>query len=106
MGQLMVSGYTQIDGRSPLIDQLASPANSGALDVSQIQSFTSKISHICQEICGIKKRRKPKSILKTSNYTNTIMDEGDRTDPNYTQELESNNSAKEGSSGGDDSGDT
>ena len=60
----------------------------------------SKISHVCQEICDIKGRREPKSNLANQNYTNTGLDEG-QTDRNYTWELDSNSSAKEGSDGED-----
>ena len=68
--------------------------------LSQICLLTSKISHVCQEICDIKKAKKPKSHLSKSNYTSTSWDEG-RTDLNYTLELDNNSSAKEGSDGGD-----
>ena len=71
----------------------------------QIQLFTSKISHICQEICGIKSRRKPQSNLANRNYTSTGLDEVQK-DQNYTQEPDSSNSAKEGSSGEDGWGGT
>ena len=68
--------------------------------VSRIQLLTSKISHICQEIRDIKSRKKPQSNLAIQNYVNTGLDEG-LTKRNYTWELDSSNSAKEGSNGGD-----
>ena len=61
-------------------------------NVSQTQSHISNISCICQEICHIKRRRRPRSISQTSN--NTIMDEGGTTDPMRTQEPSSNSSVK------------
>ena len=70
-----------------------------------MNTLTTKISHICQEICDIKGRRRPKSNSATQNYTSTILDEG-QTDQNYTREPNSNSSAKEGSNGKDDWGDT
>ena len=57
--------------------------------MSQTQTLISKISHICQEICDIKVRTEPKSIDKTHNYTNTIMDEGDKTNLSQIQILTS-----------------
>src|ERR1700743_585376 len=69
--------------------------------VSQIQFLTSKISHICQEICDIKSKKKPQSHLMDSNYVNACRDR-ERTGQNYTREPDSNNSAKEGS--GDEGG--
>ena len=76
------------------------PENSEVLpSVVRGQRFThlliSKISHTCQEICDIKRRRKPKSNSQT--ITVTTMEEGDTTSPMGTLELSSNNSAKEGS---------
>ena len=68
--------------------------------MSRIQFLTSKISHICQEICDIKSRKKPPSNIAIRNYTNTGLDEG-QTDQNYTLELDSSNSAKESSDGED-----
>ena len=68
--------------------------------LSQIQLLTSKISHICQEICDIKSRRKPQSNLANQNYVNTGLDE-EPTNPNYTLEQGNSNSAKEGSDDGD-----
>ena len=73
--------------------------------VSQIQSLTSKISHICQEIHDIKRRRKPKSNLAIQNYINTGLDEG-RTDQSYTREPNSSSSAWEDNNDGGDSDDT
>ena len=40
----------------------------GGSDLSQIQLLTSKISHICQEICDIKNARKPKSNSLSKIY--------------------------------------
>ena len=65
--------------------------------------LTSKISHVCQEICDIKKGRKPLSIGKTN--TNTEKDEG-QTNLNCTQEQDNSNSAKEGSGDEDGLGET
>ena len=73
--------------------------------LSRIQFLTSKISHICQEICDIKSKRKPASNSAIQNYTSTILDEG-RTSQNYTQEQDSSSSAKEGSAGEGDWDDT
>ena len=69
--------------------------------VSRIQSLTSKISHICQEIRDIKSRRKPQSNLANQHYTNTGLDEG-QTNWNCTQERGNSSSAKEDS--GDEDG--
>ena len=76
-----------------------------ARPLSQTHLLKSKISHICQEICDIKERRQPKSNSSKQNYTSTLLDEG-QTNQNCTQELDSNSSSKEGSSGGDDWGET
>src|SRR6202000_1183523 len=46
------------------------------------------------KIRDIKSAKKPKSNLLNPNYTITSLDEGQK-DQNYTQELGSNNSAKE-----------
>ena len=73
--------------------------------LSRIQSLTSKISHICQEIRDIKSRKRPQTNIAIRNYINTGLAEG-QTNRNYTQEPDSNNSAKEGSDGGDDLGET
>ena len=73
--------------------------------MSRIQSLTSKISQICQEIRDIKEARRPKSNLFKSNYTNTSLDEG-RKDRNCTQELGSSSSAREDNDDGGDLGDT
>src|SRR6202000_1259748 len=73
--------------------------------MSRIQFFTSKISHICQEIHDIKNARIPKSKLFKPNYTITSLDEG-QTDRNCTQELGSNNSAREDTGGRDGWGGT
>ena len=62
--------------------------------MSRIRLLTSKISHVRQEICDIKSAREPKSNLFKPNYTITSLDEGQK-DQNCTQELGSNNSAKE-----------
>ena len=64
------------------------------------------ISHTCQEIHDIKKRRRPKSIAKIHNYTNTIRDEGKKTSQNCTQVPDSNSSARESINDEDGSGDT
>ena len=53
-----------------------------------------------------KMRHKPKSIAKSNNYTSTIMDEGDKTGLNCTQEPSISNSVKEDSGDGDGLGDT
>ena len=45
MGWLTVSGSTKIDGRSPLINWLASPTNSGAWDVAIVGKFICYPSH-------------------------------------------------------------
>ena len=74
--------------------------------MSQTQSHISNISCIFQEICDIKSSRKPKSIVRANNYTSTSMDEGNKTNLNCTQELNSKSSAKEDSNGGDSLGDT
>ena len=73
--------------------------------VSQIQLLTLKISHICQEICDIKSTRKPKSNLLwgTNSITSLNKEQKDR---NCTQELVSNNSAKENIDGRDGWGGT
>ena len=68
--------------------------------LSRIQLLTSKISHICQEICDIKGRRKPQSNLAKRNHVNKELDE-ELTNPNYTLERGNSNSAKEGSHDGD-----
>ena len=73
--------------------------------MSQIRLLTSRISHVCQEICDIKEARKPKSNLFKPNYTNTSLDKGQK-DWSCTQELGSNNSAKEDTGDGDDWGGT
>ena len=73
--------------------------------VSRVCLLTSKISHVCQEIHDIKEARNPKSNLFKPNYTNTSLDEGQK-DRNCTQELGSNNSAKEDTGDGDDWGGT
>ena len=73
--------------------------------VSRIQSLTSKISHICQEIRDIKDRRKPQTNIAIQNYTNTGLVE-EQTSRNYTRAPDSSNSAKEGSDDGDDWGGT
>ena len=72
--------------------------------MSQTQLLISKISHTCQEIHDIKRRRQLKSINQANNVT--TMDEGDKTDLMGTQEPSSNNSAKEGSNDEGSSGDT
>ena len=68
--------------------------------VSRTQFLTSKISHICQEICDIKSRRRPQTNIAIQNYTNTGLVE-EQTNQNYTREPDSSNSAKEGSDGVD-----
>ena len=73
--------------------------------LSRIQLLTSKISHICQEIHGIKESRKPESNLANQNSTSAGLDEG-QTNQNYTWELDSSNSAKEGSDCEDGLGET
>ena len=74
-------------------------------EMSQIQSLTSKISHICQEIRDIKSRRRPQTNIAIQNYTNTGLVEG-QTNPNYTRAPDSNNFAKEGSDDEDGLGET
>ena len=66
--------------------------------LSLIQLLTSKISHICQEICDIKSRRKPQTNIAIRNYTNTGLVEG-QTSQNYTRAPDNDNFAKEGSDG-------
>ena len=39
--------------------------------MSRIQKLTSDISHICQEIRDIKRRKKPQTNIAIRNYTNT-----------------------------------
>ena len=73
--------------------------------MSQIQSLTSKISHICQEIHDIETRRKPQTNIAIRNYTNTGLAE-EQTGQNYTQGPDSSNSAKEGSDDEDGWGET
>ena len=73
--------------------------------VSRIQLLTSKISHICQEICDIKSRRRPQTNIAIQNYTNTGLVE-EQTSPNYTRAPDSNNFAKEGSDDEDGLGET
>ena len=73
--------------------------------VSRIRLLTSKISHICQEIRDIKNARKTKSNLLQGTYTSTHLDEV-QTNQTNTQEPNSSNSAMEGSSDEDGSGDT
>ena len=68
--------------------------------MSQIQLLTSKISHICQEIRDIKRRKKPQSNLANRNYINAGLDEG-LTSQSYTLEQDGSSSAKEGSDDGD-----
>ena len=65
----------------------------------------SKISHVCQVIHDIKSARKLRSNSFIQNYINTHLNEGHK-GLNYTQEQDSNNSAKEGSSDEDDLGET
>ena len=69
--------------------------------MSQTQSH---ISRICQEIHDMKWSKNPKSIIKDSR--STLMDEGERADPNYTQEQDNSSSAKGGNNDGDGFGDT
>ena len=73
--------------------------------LSQIQFLTSKISHICQEICDIKSMGKPKSNSLPQNYTTTGLDKG-RKDQMNIQEPNSSSFAMEGNNDGDGSGDT
>ena len=70
--------------------------------VSRIQLLTSKISHIYQEICDIKRAREHRSNSLPKHYTNTCMDEG-RKGWKSTQEPSSNSSAMEESDDGDGS---
>ena len=65
------------------------------VDLSRIQLLTSKISHICQEICDIKAGRRPQSNLLSQGYTSTGLDEAQK-DQNCTLEQGSSNFAKEG----------
>ena len=74
-------------------------------DLSRIQLLTSKISHICQEICDIKSRRRPQTNIAIRNYTNTGLVE-EQTNQNYTWEPDGSNFAKEGSDGVDGLGET
>ena len=75
------------------------------MPLSRIRLLTSKISHICQEICDIKSRRKPQTNIAIQNYTNTGLVEG-QTNRNYTRAPDNNNSAKEGSDDEDGLGET
>ena len=76
-----------------------------ALSLSRIQFLTSKISHICQEICDIKNQRKPQTNISIRNFTSTGLVE-EQTNRNYTRAPDNNNFAKEGSSDEDDLGGT
>ena len=73
--------------------------------MSRIQLLTSKISHICQEICDIKTWKKPQTNIAIQNYTNTGLVE-EQISPNYTRGPDSSNSAKEGSDDEDGLGET
>ena len=73
--------------------------------LSRIQLLTSKISHICQEIRDIKRRRKPQTNIAIRNYTNTGLVE-EQTSQNYTRAPDNSNSAKEGSDDEDGLGET
>ena len=68
--------------------------------LSRIQLLTSKISHICQEICDIKSTRKPKSNSLSKGYTSTGIDEG-RKDRKSTREPNSSSFATEDNDDGD-----
>ena len=46
----MVSGASQIDGRSPLVDQLTSPANFGAWGAVIVGNFVFPLSHGTPEL--------------------------------------------------------
>src|ERR1700743_2419475 len=74
-------------------------------ELSRIQLLTSKISHICQEICDIKEARKAKSNLLwgTSTSTNSVEAQTSTTSP---QEQTTSSSAREDSSDEDDWGGT
>ena len=69
--------------------------------MSPTHLLISKISHTCQEICDIKRTRKPKSIVKANNVK--IMDEGEMTDQKETPEPDSNSFARGDSNDGDGS---
>ena len=71
-----------LDQRDKELFQLCS--QSQANGVSRIHLLTSKISHICQEICDIKSRRKPQTNIAIQNYTNTGLVE-EQTNRNYTR---------------------
>ena len=73
--------------------------------LSQIQSLTTKISLICQEIRDIKSAKKAKSNSLPQNYTNADLDEGWK-DQTNTQEPNSGSFSMEGNNDGDDLGDT
>ena len=73
--------------------------------LSRIQFFTSKISHICQEIRDIKRQRNPQTNIAIQNYTNTGVVEW-LTNRNYTRAPDNNNSAKEGSNDEEGLGET
>ena len=68
--------------------------------VSRIQLLISKISHICQEICDIKSRKRPQTNIAIRNYINTGLAE-ERTNLNYTRE-QGNNSSARGDTGDED----
>src|ERR1700743_3499232 len=56
-----------------------------AFNMSRIKLLTSKISHICQEICDIRGARKPKSNSLPQNYINTCLDEGRKDQTNIRE---------------------
>ena len=64
--------------------------------LSRIRLLTSKISHICQEICDIRDARKAKSNLLWGTSTSTLLNEA-QTNQTSTREPNSSSSAKEGS---------
>ena len=64
--------------------------------LSQIQLLTSRIPHVCQEICDIKEAKKTRSNLLQRTYTSTHLDEV-QTNQTNTQEPNSSSFAKEGS---------
>ena len=70
-----------------------------------MQSLISNISHIYQEIYDIKRKTKPRSIANSNKYTKVHLELGNKTNPSYTLEQDSSNSAKMDNGGRDGLGD-
>ena len=90
---------------APYLVTISSKSTAFLEGLSRIQFLTSKISHICQEICDIKSRRRPQTNIAIQNYTNTGLVE-EQTNRSYTREPDSSNFAKEDSDGVDSLGET